>query len=223
MRPRLAAPIVKALIVQQVTIQVGCPETAFRRIVTLQCNLPVGSLKPRRVWLMITCKAARYLKQPAGTNAEVDRVPDNSSRIDPQDTILLLVDLQAGIVELSRTVSLDRLKKGVLGLSKLARIFSMPSIISGVSGQDGAAPNIIPQIAEGLGEFPVYRRATADSFRNAEIVAAVRASGRKTLLIADVSSEVGVQLPAVAESRLSGEQISAEIQNALYRLEIRHL
>jgi hypothetical protein len=59
---------------------------------------------------------------------------DVGSRIDPQDTLLLFVDLLAGIVELSRTVSEDRLKKGVLGLSKLAKIFGMPSIISGVAG-----------------------------------------------------------------------------------------
>jgi nicotinamidase-related amidase len=122
---------------------------------------------------------------------------DISSRIDPQDTLLLFVDLQAGIVELSRTVSVDRLKKGVLGLSKLAKIFGMPSIISGVAGQDGAAPKMIPQIAEGMGGYSVHQRTTADSFRNEAIAAAVKATGRKTLLISGVSSEVAVQLPAL--------------------------
>jgi nicotinamidase-related amidase len=122
---------------------------------------------------------------------------DISSRIDPQDTLLLFVDLQAGIVELSRTVSDDRLKKGVLGLSKLAKIFGTPSIISGVAGQDGAAPKMIPQIAEGIGGYSVHQRTTADSFRNEAIVAAVQATGRKTLLISGVSSEVAVQLPAL--------------------------
>jgi nicotinamidase-related amidase len=122
---------------------------------------------------------------------------DISSRIDPQDTLVLFVDLQAGIVELSRTVSEDRLKKGVLGLSKLAKIFGMPSIISGVAGQDGGAPKLIPQIAEGIGGYTVYQRTTADSFRNQAIVAAVQATGRKTLLISGVSSEVAVQLPAL--------------------------
>jgi nicotinamidase-related amidase len=127
---------------------------------------------------------------------------DVSSRIDPQDTLLLFVDLQAGIVELSRTVSLDRLKKGVLGLSKLAKIFSMPSIISGVPGQDGAALTMIPEIAEGIGAYSVYQRTTADSFRNAEIVAAVQAMGRKTVLISGVSTEVAVQLPALTAASM---------------------
>jgi nicotinamidase-related amidase len=122
---------------------------------------------------------------------------DISSRIDPEDTLLFFVDLQAGIVELSRTVAVDRLKKGVLGLSKLARIFGMPSVIAGVADQKGAAPKMIPQIADGIGGYSVHQRTTADSFRNEAIVAAVKATGRKTLLISGVSSEVAVQLLAL--------------------------
>ena len=120
-----------------------------------------------------------------------------SSRIDPQDTLLLFVDLQAGIVELSKTISADRLKKGVLGLSKLAKIFGMPAIVSGVAGQDGSAPKMIPQLSDGIGGFTIHQRTTADSFRNEAIVAAVKATGRQTLLISGVSSEVAVQLPAL--------------------------
>jgi nicotinamidase-related amidase len=122
---------------------------------------------------------------------------DIGSRIDPGDTLLLFVDLQAGIVELSRTVAVERLKKGVLGLSKLAKIFGMPSVISGVADQNGASPKMISQIADGIGGYPVHQRTTADSFRNEAIVAAVKATGRKTLLISGVSSEVAVQLPAL--------------------------
>src|ERR1700692_4452467 len=127
---------------------------------------------------------------------------DISSRIDPEDTLLFFVDLQAGIVELSRTVAMDRLKKGVLGLSKLAKIFGMPSVISGVADQDGAEPKMIAQIADGIGGYSVHQRTTADSFRNEAIVAAVKATGRKTLLISGVSSEVAVQLPALTAADL---------------------
>jgi nicotinamidase-related amidase len=123
---------------------------------------------------------------------------NSNSRIDPNDAVVLFVDLQSGIVELSKTISLDRLKKGVLGLSKLARIFGIPAIVSGVAAQDGSAPTIIPQIAEGMGGYAVHQRTTADSFRNDAIVAAVKATKRQTLLISGVSSEVAVQLPALS-------------------------
>jgi len=125
-----------------------------------------------------------------------------NSRIDPNDTVVLFVDLQNGIVELSKTMTLDRLNKGVHGLSRLAKIFSLPAIVSGVPGQDGSAPRMIPQIAEGMGGYTVHLRSTADSFRNDAIVAAVAATKRRTLLIAGVSSEVAVQLPALTATDL---------------------
>ena len=116
-----------------------------------------------------------------------------NSRIDPNDAVVLFVDLQTGIVELSKTIALDRLKKGVLGLSKLARIFGIPVIVSGVSGQDGSAPTMIPQIAEGVGEYAVYPRTTADSFRNDSIVAAIKATQRVLAAIARDGSSASLR------------------------------
>jgi nicotinamidase-related amidase len=127
---------------------------------------------------------------------------NQSSRIDPNDVVILFVDLQQGIIELSKTIALDRLEKGVHGLSKLAKIFGIPVIVSGVPGQDGSAPKMIPQIAEGIGGYAVHQRSTADSFRNEAILAAVKATQRHTLLISGVSSEVAVQLPALTASDL---------------------
>jgi nicotinamidase-related amidase len=122
---------------------------------------------------------------------------NNSARIDPDDAVILFVDLQLGIVELSRTMALDRLKKGVHGLAKLAKIFAIPAIVSGVPGQDASAAKMIPQIAEEIGGHAVHERSTADSLRNDVILAAVKATRRNTLLISGVSSEVAVQLPAL--------------------------
>jgi nicotinamidase-related amidase len=122
---------------------------------------------------------------------------NKNSRIDPNDAVILFVDLQNGIVELSKTIALDRLKKGVHGLAKLAKIFAIPAIVSGVPGQDGTAAKMIPQIAEGIGGYAVHQRSTADSLRNETILAAVKATQRQTVLISGVSSEVAVQLPAL--------------------------
>ncbi len=60
-------------------------------------------------------------------------------------------------------------------------------------GQDGSGPKMIPQIAEGIGEYTVHPRTTADSFRNEAITAAIKATKRQTLLIAGVSSEMAVR------------------------------
>lgn len=122
------------------------------------------------------------------------------SSINPQDCLILFADLQAGIVELSQTNPLDRLKKGVRALSKLANLLEIPAIVTGVGGEGGKPAEIIPQIAEGLGALPTHHRTTCDSFLNQEIVSAIENTGRKTLLISGVATELAVQLAALTAS-----------------------
>jgi nicotinamidase-related amidase len=122
---------------------------------------------------------------------------DSNSRIDPSNAVVLFADLQVGIVELTQTNQLERLRKSVLALAKLAKLFDMPAVVSCIQDQDGNPAKVIPEIAEGLGELPTHHRTTCDSFLNPEIVAAIEATGRKTLLISGVATELAVQLPAL--------------------------
>jgi nicotinamidase-related amidase len=124
----------------------------------------------------------------------------SNTRITPQDAVILFADLQAGIIELTQTNALPRLKTAVRGLAKLAKLMGIPAVVSGVRGEDGSAAKMIPEIAEGLGELPTLHRTTCDSFLNADILAAIRATGRKTLLISGVATELAVQLPALTAS-----------------------
>jgi nicotinamidase-related amidase len=116
--------------------------------------------------------------------------------IQPKDCIVLFADLQQGIIELTRTVPIDRLRKGVKGLAKLAKIFDLPIIVSAVAGEDGSPATITPEIAEGYGTYSIHHRTTANSLLNEEILALIKNSGRRTILIAGVATELAVQLPA---------------------------
>ena len=126
----------------------------------------------------------------------------SKSRIDPQDTVVLFEDLQAGIVELSKTMPMDRLKKGVLALAKLAKLFDMPAVVSGIAGEDGSPAKVLPEIDDGLGTLPTHHRTTCDSFLNSDICSAIESTGRRTLLIAGVATELAVQLPALTAADL---------------------
>lgn len=121
-------------------------------------------------------------------------------RIDAEDAVILFADLQAGIVELSQTNPLPRLKNAVLALAKLAKLFDIPAIVSGVQGEDGSPAKVLPEIAQALGVLPTHHRTTCDSFLNSDIVDAIKATHRKTLLISGVATELAVQLPAITAS-----------------------
>jgi nicotinamidase-related amidase len=124
------------------------------------------------------------------------------SKIYADDTLVLFTDLQAGIADLPLTVPTARLQKSVLALAKLAKLFGLPTIVSAVPGQDGKPATIMPEISTGLGELPTYYRTTTDSFDDVAIKEAIAATGRKTILISGVATEVAVQLPALSGSDL---------------------
>ena len=118
------------------------------------------------------------------------------SRILATDAIVLFADLQFGIADLPLTVSPERLRKGVLALAKLAKLFEIPAIAAVVAG-DGTG-KLIPELEEGYGPIEVFTRTTADSFSNDDIVAKLASFGRKTLLISGVATELAVSLPAMS-------------------------
>ncbi len=124
------------------------------------------------------------------------------SKIDVNDALVLFADLQAGIADLPLTVPYARLQKGVHALAKLAHLLGMPAIVSAVKGQDGSDAQIMPEIAQGLGALPIHYRTTTDSFENEAIKQTIEATGRKTLLISGVATEIAVQLPALSASDL---------------------
>jgi nicotinamidase-related amidase len=118
------------------------------------------------------------------------------SRIDATDAIVLFADLQFGIADLPLTVSPEKLRKGVLALAKLAKLFDIPAIAAVVAG-DGTG-KLIPEVEQGYGPIEVFTRTTADSFKNDAIVEKLASFGRKTLLICGVATELAVSLPAMS-------------------------
>lgn len=119
------------------------------------------------------------------------------SQIHPDDALVLFLDLQAGIVELTQTNPLQRLRRSVAALGKLATLFSMPVIVSAVRQQNAEAV-MLPEIRNSIGEYIVHDRTTCDSFQNDRVQSIIRASGRRTILLSGVATELAVQLPALS-------------------------
>ena len=121
----------------------------------------------------------------------------NYAPVDPADIVVLFADLQAGIIERTATNDVARLRRAVSALAKLARLFDIPSIVTTGWTADGA-PRVTPEIAAALDELPQYTRTTTDAFLHEATREAIRNTGRKTLLIAGVATEIIVQHSALS-------------------------
>ena len=116
--------------------------------------------------------------------------------LDPKDMVILFADLQAGIIELTATNDLSRLRRAVAALAKLAALFDIPAIVT--TGPAKGAPQVTPEIAAALGELPPHTRTTTDAFTHPPTREAIVKTGRKTLLIAGVATEIIVQHSALS-------------------------
>jgi nicotinamidase-related amidase len=114
-----------------------------------------------------------------------------------EDALVLFADLQSGIVERARTIDRESLGRGVAALAELARIFELPVIVTTVPGPDGGAAAVIPELQAGVPGLAPLQRVTTDSFDNPAVRAAIEATGRKTILISGVATEVAVQRPSL--------------------------
>ena len=126
--------------------------------------------------------------------------------IDPATAVVLFADLQAGIIERSATNEVARLRRSVRALAKLAHIFAIPAVVTTAPSQGGPV-QVTPEIAEALGDLPPNTRNTTDAFLHAATREALESTGRKTLLIAGVATEIIVQ-----HSALSGAARGLNVQ-----------
>jgi nicotinamidase-related amidase len=127
----------------------------------------------------------------------------------PEDAVILFADLQAGIIERAATIELDRLRRAVAGLAKLARLFDIPVVVT-TAAVGGAPPQATPEIAASLGDLPPHARTTTDAFLDQPTREAILGAGRTTLIVSGVATEV-----IVLHSALSGVAHGLAVQVAV--------
>ncbi len=119
-------------------------------------------------------------------------------RIDKNDATVLLVDHQSGLCNLVRDFSPEEFKNIVLGLAAAARYFKLPTILT-TSFEDGPNGPLVPELKQMFPEAPyIARPGQINAWDNEDFVKAVKATGRKQLIIAGVVTEVCVAFPALS-------------------------
>ncbi len=119
-------------------------------------------------------------------------------RLDKNNAAVLLVDHQAGLLSLVRDIEPDRFKNNVLALADLAKYFNLPTILT-TSFETGPNGPLVPELKEIFPDAPyIARPGQINAWDNDEFLAAVKATGKKQLIIAGVVTEVCVAFPALS-------------------------
>ena len=119
-------------------------------------------------------------------------------RLDKDQAAVLLVDHQAGLMSLVRDFDPDKFKNNVLALGALAQYFKLPTILT-TSFENGPNGPLVPELKDMFPDAPfIPRPGQINAWDNEDFVAAIRATGRKQLIIAGVVTEVCVAFPALS-------------------------
>src|SRR5262249_60468098 len=139
--------------------------------------------------------------EPDGKNAIHDGVEHEPSGgkglLDPTDTALLLLAHQAGLFQTVKDISVAELRANTTMLAKLGALLEIP-VITSASEPKGPNGPLMPEIHQAAPHAVfVPRKGEINAWDNADFQKAVRATGRKTLIIAGVWTSVCVAFPAL--------------------------
>jgi nicotinamidase-related amidase len=130
--------------------------------------------------------------------------------LDPSDTVLLLLDHQSGLFQTVKDISVAELRTNVVMLARLATLLKIP-VVTTASEPGGPNGPIMPEIQQFAPEAVyVPRKGEVNAWDNEDFVKTVRATGRKTLIMAGVWTSVCVMFPAL-DAKAAGFDVYAVI------------
>lgn len=119
-------------------------------------------------------------------------------RLDKNQAAVLLVDHQAGLLSLVRDIEPDKFKNNVLALADVAKYFQLPTILT-TSFENGPNGPIVPELKQAFPDAPfIARPGQINAWDNEDFVKAVKATGKKQLIVAGVVTEVCVAFPVLS-------------------------
>ena len=119
-------------------------------------------------------------------------------RLDKNDAVVLLVDHQTGLISLVQDFSQNEFKNNVLALADLAKFFELPTILT-TSFEQGPNGPLVPELKAMFPDAPyIARPGQINAWDNEDFVKAIKATGRKQLIIAGVVTDVCVAFPTLS-------------------------
>ncbi|KAF6255101.1 isochorismatase family protein [Scenedesmus sp. NREL 46B-D3] len=120
------------------------------------------------------------------------------NRISANNSVLLLLDHQTGLFQLVKDDDVYSFKNNVLALAATAKLYGMPTILT-TSLEQGPNGPLLPELRAMLPNTTfIPRPGEINAWDNTDFVNAVKATGRKKLLLAGIVTDVCVLFPTLS-------------------------
>jgi nicotinamidase-related amidase len=134
---------------------------------------------------------------------------NHTELLNPKNSAVIFIDFQPQMVFGVANIDRQTLFNNVLLLAKAAKIFKVPTILTTVESK-GFSGNMWPQLLDIFpGQEPI-ERSSMNSWEDQKFVAAVKATGRKKLVMAALWTEVCLTFPALEAIKAGFEVYAVE-------------
>jgi nicotinamidase-related amidase len=121
----------------------------------------------------------------------------NDHLLTPKNCALIVIDYQP--VQVGSIASMDRrdLVLNIVAVARTAKLYGVPVVLSTVNVKTGANQPTIHQLADVLEGIEAIDRTTINAWEDVEFVDAVKATGRKKLLMTALWTEACLTFPTL--------------------------
>jgi nicotinamidase-related amidase len=155
-----------------------------------------------------------------------------SGQFTPDNSAIVLIDHQVGTLQFVYTMSPDESLRNAVMLAKAAKAYGMPVVLT-TSQEDHIQGPTAPALQQVLPEAHnnrVKRAGIVNAWADPNFSAAVRATGRKKLIMAAVTTDICLIFPAISAVQegfdvlavLDASGSSYEVQETLARQRMEH-
>jgi nicotinamidase-related amidase len=129
--------------------------------------------------------------------SEAIRDPVKDQLLTSQNSALIIIDYQP--VQVTSVASMDRQKlvSNIVAVARTAKLYGLPIVLSTVNVKTGKNQPTIHQLQQLLPGVESFDRTTINAWEDVEFNKAVKATGRKKLIMAALWTEACLTFPAL--------------------------
>lgn len=125
------------------------------------------------------------------------RGPESDHLLTPQNCAVALIDYQEGQYATVGSTSRDEIDLAAVTLAQLAHAYAIPTIVTTVAVGMGVHQATVEVIARELPDVTEIDRTGVNSWEDADFRAAIRATGRRKIVMAGLWTEVCLAFPTL--------------------------
>jgi nicotinamidase-related amidase len=123
-----------------------------------------------------------------------------AEKLTTENAAVVMVDHQTGLFQFLTSVEPMKLRHNVVALAELAKRFALPTVLTTSWAQGPNGPTM-PELTTLFPEHAITERDTVDVWDHAETVKAIRATGRKKLIIAALDTTTCLSFACIGAVR----------------------